>query len=70
MRYTVKTVYHWNGTSWHLAAFQSYSAAVKSLPLLADIHDVEVELWEGDTILARYMNGRVIFEDGADVPSV
>ena len=67
MRYTVKTVYHWNGTSWHLAAFQSYSAAVKSLPLLADIHDVEVELWDRDTVLARYMGGRVIYEPGAAV---
>lgn len=69
MRYTVTTVPSFHGTSWHLAAFQSYRVAVKTLPLLADIHDEEVELWEGDTIRARYMNGRVHFEHGADVPA-
>jgi hypothetical protein len=58
------------GTQWHLAHVESYTAAVKMLPILSDIHDCEAELWERDTVRARYMNGRVIFEAGADVPSV
>ena len=67
MRYTIKTVPNMNGTSWHLAAFEGYTVAIKSLPLVADSHDSEVELWDRDTVLARYMGGRVIYEPGAAV---
>ena len=69
MRYTVSTVPSFHGTSWHLATFESYTVAVRALPWLADSHDCEVELWERDTVRARYMDGRVHFEPGAPIPA-
>ena len=67
MRFIVKTVPTYSGFQSHLASFERYAMGIKSLPLLADSYDAPVELWDNvaNVVLARYMNGSVVYENGA-----
>jgi hypothetical protein len=58
--YTIRT----DTIGYPLAAFDRYSVAVRALPLLADSYDRPVQIWEGDTLLAVYMAGHVLYMPG------